>query len=140
MDVKMPVFDGLSAAQTILGEDLAGCVVLLTAFSDEEIVEKAGRIGVTGYLVKPVEQGRLRPVIELAIAQNRRLKESRQETQDAQKKLEESRVISRAVGLYAKKQGISETDAYAVLRSTAMDKRLPMAVIAQAFLDQEAQG
>ena len=137
MDVKMPVFDGLSAAQTILEEDLAGCVVLLTAFSDEEIVEKAGRIGVTGYLMKPVEQGRLRPVIELAMAQSKRLRESRQETQDAQKKLEESRVISRAVGLYAKKQGISETESYAVLRKTAMDKRLPMAEIAGAYLDQE---
>ena len=139
MDVKMPVFDGLTAAQIILEEDLAGSVVLLTAFSDEDIVEKAGRIGVSGYLVKPVEQSRLRPVIEVAIAQSRRLRESKKETADANRRLEESKWISRAQSLYAKKQGISESEAYAVLRRTAMDKRLPLAVIAKAFLDQEAQ-
>ena len=114
-------------------------VLLLTAFSDEDIVEKAGRIGVSGYLVKPVEQSRLRPVIEVAIAQSRRLRESKKETADANRRLEESKWISRAQSLYAKKQGISESEAYAVLRRTAMDKRLPLAVIAKAFLDQEAQ-
>ena len=139
MDVKMPVFDGLTAAQIILEDDLAGSVVLLTAFSDEDIVEKAGRIGVSRYLVKPVEQSRLRPVIEVAIAQSRRLRESKKETADANRRLEESKWISRAQSLYAKKQGISESEAYAVLRRTAMDKRLPLAVIAKAFLDQEAQ-
>ena len=139
MDVKMPVFDGLSASKVILDEDLAGSVVLLTAFSDEEIVEKASRIGVSGYLVKPVEQQRLRPVIEVAVAQSRRLRESRKETEDANRRLEESKLIARAQSVYAKKEHVSESDAYQVLRKTAMDKRLPLAVIAKAYLEQEEQ-
>ena len=139
MDVKMPVFDGLSASKVILDEDLAGSVVLLTAFSDEEIVEKASRIGVSGYLVKPVEQQRLRPVIEVAVAQSRRLRESRKETEDANRRLEESKLIARAQSVYAKKEQVSESDAYQVLRKTAMDKRLPLAVIAKAYLEQEEQ-
>ena len=137
MDVKMPVFDGLSAAQTILKEDLAGSVILLTAFSDEEIVRKAGEIGVSGYLVKPVEQRLLRPAIEVAMAQSRRLRESRAETEDAKQKLEDSKLIARAQALYAVKQGIGEGEAYQILRRTAMDKRLPLAVIAKAYLEQE---
>ena len=56
MDVRMPVFDGLTATETILEEDLAGCVILLTAFSDREIIDRASRAGVTGYLVKPIDQ------------------------------------------------------------------------------------
>ena len=139
MDVKMPVFDGLSASKVILDEDLAGSVVLMTAFSDEEIVEKASRIGVSGYLVKPVEQQRLRPVIEVAVAQSRRLRESRKETEDANRRLEESKLIARAQSVYAKKEHVSESDAYQVLRKTAMDKRLPLAVIAKAYLEQEEQ-
>ena len=139
MDVKMPVFDGLSAAQTILEEDLAGCVVLLTAFSDEDIVERAGRIGVTGYLVKPVEQSRLRPVLEVAMAQSRHLKESRRETEEAQKKLEETKIVARAQSVLAQREHCQESEAYAILRKTAMDKRLPIAVIAKAVLEQEAQ-
>ena len=139
MDVKMPVFDGLSASKVILDEDLAGSVVLLTAFSDEEIVEKASRIGVSGYLVKPVEQQRLRPVIEVAVAQSRRLRESRKETEDANRRLEEAKLIARAQSVYAKKEHVSESDAYQVLRKTAMDKRLPLAVIAKAYLEQEEQ-
>ena len=139
MDVKMPVFDGLSASKVILDEDLAGSVVLLTAFSDEEIVEKASRIGVSGYLVKPVEQQRLRPVIEVAVAQSRRLRESKKETEDANRRLEESKLIARAQSVYAKKEGVSESESYQVLRKTAMDKRLPLAVIAKAYLEQEEQ-
>ena len=133
----MPVFDGLSAAEIILKEDLAGSVILLTAFSDEEIVKKAGEIGVSGYLVKPVEQRLLRPAIEVAMAQSARLRESRWETEAARRKLEESKLIARAQSVYAKKEGVSESEAYQTLRKTAMDKRLPLAIIAKAYLEQE---
>lgn len=137
IDVKMPVFDGLSAAETILKEDLAGSVILLTAFSDEEIVRKAGEIGVSGYLVKPVEQRLLRPAVEVAMAQSKRLRESRCEADAAKRKLEESKLIARAQAVYAKKNGTGEGEAYQILRRTAMDKRLPLAVIAKAYLEQE---
>ena len=74
MDVKMPIFDGLSAAETILSEELAGCVVLLTAFSDRELVRRAGEAGVTGYLVKPVDAGQLRTVLERYLKKTARKK------------------------------------------------------------------
>ena len=61
MDIKMPVFDGMTASETLIREELCGCVVLLTAFQDRELIERAGRIGVTGYLVKPVEERLLLP-------------------------------------------------------------------------------
>jgi len=64
MDVKMPIFDGLTASETILGEELAGCVVLLTAFGERDIIDQANRIGVTGYLVKPIEQRLLLPTVD----------------------------------------------------------------------------
>ena len=105
--------------------------------SIEEIVKKAGEIGVSGYLVKPVEQRLLRPAIEVAMAQSARLRESRWETEAAKRKLEESKLIARAQSVYAKKEGVSESEAYQTLRKTAMDKRLPLAIIAKAYLEQE---
>ena len=83
MDIQMPVFDGLTASETIISEDLGGCVVLLTAFGQRDIVERANRIGVTGYLVKPIEQRMLLPTIEVALAQSRRLRQSRREAEQA---------------------------------------------------------
>ena len=76
MDIKMPVFDGMTASETIIAEDLCGCVVLLTAFQDRELIDRAGRIGVTGYLVKPVEERLLLPTLEVAMAQAARLREA----------------------------------------------------------------
>ena len=81
MDVKMPVFDGINAAETILQQDLAGCVVLLTAYGDREIIDRASAAGVTGYIVKPVEERLLLPTIEVALAQSQRLRQSREEDQ-----------------------------------------------------------
>ena len=83
MDVKMPVFDGINAAETILQQDLAGCVVLLTAYGDREIIDRASAAGVTGYIVKPVEERLLLPTIEVALAQSQRLRQSREETRRA---------------------------------------------------------
>ena len=64
MDIRMPVFDGMTASETIISEDLAGCVVILTAFQDRDLIERANRIGVTGYLVKPVEEKGIISIIE----------------------------------------------------------------------------
>ena len=100
MDVKMPVFDGLTAADTILKEKLADCVILLTAFNDAAIIDQARTIGVTGYLVKPIDQKSLKPTIEVAHAQSLRLAESRDETTNAYKKLEEQKQPDIYLGLY----------------------------------------
>ena len=139
MDVKMPVFDGLTAAETILKEDLAECVVLITAFGERDIVEQANRIGVTGYLVKPVEQRQLLPVIEVALAQSRRLQESRREAEKARQQVEESRIIAQAQGYLAKDLGVTETQAYHELRRMAMDKRMPIAQLARTIVEQRTR-
>jgi len=139
MDVKMPIFDGLTASETILSEDLAGCVVLLTAFSDREIISRATAAGITGYLVKPIDQKSLLPTIEVALAQRQSLQKSRQETQQAQQRLQDDRAIHKAQQLLARQQGCSETEAYRIMRKTAMDKRITLSALAQHILQQAAR-
>lgn len=130
IDAKMPVFDGLTASETILTENLADCVVLLTAFSDGGIVECAGQAGVTGYLVKPIDQKSLTPTIEVALAQGRRLRRARQEAEEAQEKIRRERQIYKAQQIVARREQRSEAEAYRRLRRMAMDKRLSMADLA----------
>jgi len=137
MDVNMPVFDGLAAAETIIEEDIAGCVVLLTAFSDRDIIERAKRAGVTAYLVKPVTPKMLLPAIEMACSQSDRLRESREETLRARQKIEEDRRIRKAQTILARSRGCTEDEAYQWLRRSAMDKRMPIAALADAILSQE---
>ena len=138
MDVKMPVFDGLTASETILTGNLADCVVLLTAFSDGGIVERAGQAGVTGYLVKPIDQKSLTPTIEVALAQGRRLRRARQEAEEAQEKIRRERQIYKAQQIVARREQRSEAEAYRRLRRMAMDKRLSMADLAARIVSQTA--
>ena len=138
MDIRMPVFDGLTASETIISEDLAGCVVILTAFQDRELIEKANRIGVTGYLVKPVEERLLLPTLEVAMAQARRLRDARRETAEMREKMEEQKLIERAKLLLAKKEAIPEGEAYRCLQRLAMEKRRTLASIAGAVVAQES--
>lgn len=137
MDVKMPVFDGIHAAETILQQELAGCVVLLTAYGDREIIDRASAAGVTGYIVKPVEERLLLPTIEVALAQSRRLRQSREETRKAVDRLHDSKLIHRAQAVLARSQGVPESRAYEILRRMSMDKRVPMAELARSILEQE---
>lgn len=135
MDIKMPVFDGLGAAETIINEELAGCVVLLTAYSDKEFIEKAKQIGVTGYLVKPVEERLLLPAIEIALAQSTRYNEAKKSIRTAQKKLMEKNLLDRAKAIIAKKEKISESEAFAQIQKFSMDKRCSMAEIAKTIVN-----
>ena len=129
LDLEMPIFDGMTAAETIIGEGLAGCVVICTAF--------AGRAGVAGYLVKPIEPRMLKPTLEVALAQGRLLQQTRAEAADACRKLKENKVIEQAKGKLAKEKQISESDAYREMQKAAMQKRVPLAVIAGAILNRE---
>ncbi|MBE5807935.1 MAG: response regulator [Clostridiales bacterium] len=137
MDVRMPVFDGLAAAETILMERLAGCVVLLTAYSDQEMIERAAQIGVSGYLVKPVTQQSLMPTLRVAWAQSERLRASRAEAEQAARRLQNERTIRAAQAMLAAREGMSESEAYRLLRRMSMDKRVSMAVLAEAIVEQE---
>ena len=136
MDIKMPVFDGMTASETIISEDLCGCVVLLTAFRDRELIERANRIGVTGYLVKPVEERLLLPTLEVAMAQARRLREARRETDDMKRRMEEQKAVDRAKAILAKKEGVGEGEAYRRLQQLAMEKRCTLASLARAVVAQ----
>ena len=136
MDVKMPIFDGLSATETILKEELAGCVVLLTAFHDPDIIQRASEAGVTGYLVKPIDQRSLLPTLEVAMAQSARLRESRDRERAAEQRVREDRDIHKAQQLLAKSMGCSPEEAYRKMRKAAMDKRVPVAVLAQRLIQQ----
>lgn len=134
MDVKMPIFDGLTASETILAEDLSPCVVLLTAFSDREVIRRAQEAGVTGYLVKPVQPHALLPTIEVAREQAKRLRETRLRAEEAEEKLQNDRLIHKAQRLYAAQQGCTEAQAYQLLRKAAMDKRIPLATLCESVV------
>ena len=133
MDVKMPIFDGLTAAETILAESLSDCVVLLTAFSDRDLIRRARDAGVAGYLVKPVRPTDLLPTIEVAREQARRLRQSREDLASAEEKLRQDRIIHKAQTLYARQNHCSEEEAYRLLRKTAMDKRVSLAALCESI-------
>lgn len=135
MDIRMPVFDGLSAAETIIAEQLAGSVILLTAFADSEFIERAKRIGVSGYLVKPVEERSLIPAIEIAAAQSQRYAAAVAQTEAAQAKLTEKNLVDRAKAIIAKRDHIAESEAYARMQKLCMNKRMPMAELAKLVVN-----
>ncbi len=137
LDVRMPVFDGFWAAETILKEELAGCVIFLTAYNDRESIERAKEIGVAGYLVKPVEQRLLLPTIEVSLAQSERLKQTREETLRTRRELDDSKLIHRAQSVLAEQEQITQAEAYRRLRQMAMEKRTTMVALAQALLEQD---
>lgn len=134
VDLKMPVFDGIYATKTIVQEQLAGCVVIMTAFADASFVQSAAEAGASGYLVKPVHPAQLGPAIEIACAQSMLLRRELADKARLQKKLDDSHLLNRAVSLFASAQGITEQEARRRIQKTAMDKRCPAAEIAQGLL------
>jgi len=139
LDIKMPVFDGFHAAEIIIREKIAGCVLFLTAFCDKDLLTQANQIGITGYLTKPIEQRLLLPAIEVAISQSKRLKEAKTEIETVKRKLEDNRLIERAKAILAKEKGIMEAEAYRELQKLAMNKRCSIAAIAEAVVMNKSE-
>lgn len=137
LDIKMPVFDGLSAASKILENDLADCVVLLTAYSDSEFVAKANEVGVTGYLVKPIDERLIKPTLEVAYATAKKIAKSKNDAKVASEKLDAKNLIDRAKAIIAKQQNISESEAYRFIQQIAMGKRLSMKELAQIIIENK---
>ncbi len=135
MDIKMPVFDGLDATKAIVRENLAGCVVILTAFNNPEFIARAKEFGVSGYVVKPVDERTLLPAVEIALAQSSRYRRVVDEKEDIRKKLEDKAVIDRAKALLARKDGIGESEAYAAMRTAAMNKSVAIIEVARRLVD-----
>lgn len=133
LDIKMPAMDGIEAAQYISEERLAP-VVLLTAYSEQELIGRAKKAGVTGYLVKPFRESELMPVIELALARFHEMQDMESEVGDLKEKLEARKTIERAKGVLMEVHGLSEAEAFNRMRRTSMDSRKSMRDVADAIL------
>ncbi len=133
LDIKMPGLDGISAARQISAERLSA-VVLVTAFSQRELIEEASDAGVHGYVVKPFERHDLAPAIEVAIARFRAETALVGKVVEAEDKLETRKVLDRAKGLLMDRDGLSEQSAFEFLQKTAMASRRSMKSVAEDVL------
>ena len=133
LDIKMPGIDGLEASRAIAAEKLCP-VVLLTAFSQREIVEQARDAGALAYIVKPFQKSDLVPAIEVALGRFREIRLLANEVGALEEQLETRKVIDRAKGLLIDKAGLSESDAYAFIQRAAMSERAKMRDIAERIL------
>lgn len=133
MDIKMPRLDGIQAAK-ILTEEKIAPVLLLTAYSDRELVERAKEAGVVNYIVKPFRDMELMPAIEIALARYREFIDIDQEITDLQESLETRKLVERAKGVLMQGQNLNEADAYRKIQQLSMNTRKSMREIAQAIL------
>jgi AmiR/NasT family two-component response regulator len=134
MDVAMPGMDGLAAAEQIRDGRLAA-VVMLTAFSQRDLVERAVEAGAMAYLVKPVSRADLGPQIDIALARHAQLVALEAEVADLGERLETRKAVERAKGRLQAEFGMSEAAAFRWIQKAAMDRRASMRVIAEAVLD-----
>jgi response regulator NasT len=134
LDVKMPKVDGIEAAQQIAGNRIAP-VVILTAFSQRDLVERARDAGAMAYLVKPFAKRDLVPAIELAISRFGELAALEAEVAGLNERLETRKVVERAKGILMTKQGLSEPEAFKWVQRTAMDRRTTMKAVAEAVIE-----
>ena len=134
LDVKMPGMDGLEAAAIITGEKLCG-VLILTAFSQREIIEQARDAGALAYLVKPFQKSDLVPAIEVAIGRFRELRNLTGEVDALGEQLETRKTIDRAKGLLIDECGMKESEAFTFIQRTAMSERTKMRDVAERILE-----
>jgi response regulator NasT len=137
MDVKMPVLDGISAAERIVRARIAP-VVLLTAFSQRELVERARDAGAMAYVVKPFTAADLLPALEIAVSRHQEITALEAEVADLADRFETRKLVDRAKGLLQQKFGMSEPDAFRWIQKTSMDKRLTMREVAAAVVSSSA--
>jgi two-component system, response regulator PdtaR len=132
-DVKMPKLDGISAAEQVARKRLAP-VVILTAFSQRELVERARDAGAMAYIVKPFNKADLVPAIEIALSRFAELSQLEAEVDDLTERLETRKLVDRAKGILQDRLGLSEPDAFRWLQKTAMDLRLSMRAVAEGVI------
>jgi two-component system, response regulator PdtaR len=139
LDVKMPVLDGISAAERIARARIAP-VLILTAFSQRELVDRAREAGAMAYLVKPFSKGDLVPAIEMAVARYEELAALESEVADLTERLETRKLVDRAKGILQTKFGLSEPDAFRWIQKAAMDKRTSMREVARVVIEETTGG
>lgn len=133
MDVKMPVMDGIDAASIIAEEGIAP-VVLLTAYSDQDLISRAQDAGVFAYLVKPFKPGDLAPTIEVARSRFEQNQQLRQEVADLNERIETRKLVEKAKGVLMEDHGLSEGEAYRRIQQQSMNARKSMREVAEAIL------
>lgn len=137
MDIKMPKLDGIAAAKQLTDDNVAP-VVLLTAFSQRDLVERATEAGALAYVVKPFTQNDLLPAIEIALARHQQILALENEVADLAERFETRKLVDRAKGLLTDKMGLSEPEAFRWIQKASMDRRLTMHEVAQAVVEQLA--
>ena len=135
LDVAMPILDGISAAENIIS---IAPVLMLTAFSQRELIERARDAGVMAYVVKPFTIGDLVPAIEIAISRHTQMRSLADEVADLHERLETRKIIDRAKGVLMKALNLSEPEAFSWIQRAAMDRRLTMKEVANAVLNPDA--
>lgn len=139
MDIKMPDLDGIGAAQVLTSEKVAP-VLLLTAYSQRDLVDRAKEAGVVGYLVKPFREQEIVPAIEIALARFQEFRELDTQVGDLKETLETRKLVDRAKGILMDTQGLTEQEAFRKIQKMSMNTRKPMKEIAQAIvLAQDAK-
>src|SRR5215468_490124 len=134
LDVKMPILDGISAAERIAAQQIAP-VVILTAFSQRELVERARDAGAMAYLVKPFTKADLVPAIEIAVSRFTEIRTLDSEVSTLRERLEVRKLLDRAKGLLQSEHGMTEPQAFRWIQKTAMDRRLTMRKVAEAVIE-----
>jgi AmiR/NasT family two-component response regulator len=133
MDIKMPDMDGIEAARILTEEHIAP-VILLTAYSQKDLVERAKVAGVVGYMVKPFREADLGPAIEVALARFKEFETLHKEVDDLQLALETRKLVDRAKGILMDSQGLTESDAFRKIQKMSMNTRKPMKEVAEAII------
>ena len=133
MDIKMPDMDGIQAAK-ILTEERIAPVVLLTAHSQKDLVDRAKEAGVVGYLVKPFRESDLLPAIEVALTRFKEFETVNQEVADLQNALETRKLVERAKGILMDNQEMDEQEAFRKIQKMSMNTRKPMKEVAEAII------
>jgi len=134
LDIKMPVLDGISAAERIAAERISS-VIILTAFSQRELVERARDAGAMAYLVKPFTKADLVPAVEMAVSRFAEVRALDAEIGSLRERLEVRKLLDRAKGLLQSEYGLSEPEAFRWIQKTSMDRRLAMRKVAEAVIE-----
>ncbi|MEH6375245.1 response regulator [Streptomyces sp. KLMMK] len=134
LDVKMPVLDGISAAEQIARDSIAP-VLMLTAFSQRDLVERARDAGAMAYLVKPFSKSDVVPAIEMAVSRFTELKALEKEVADLSQRLETRKLVDRAKSILQTQYGLTEPAAFRWIQKTSMDRRLSMQQVAEAVIE-----
>jgi response regulator NasT len=133
-DIKMPIMDGLEAAEKIIELEICP-VLILTAYSEKELVERASRAGVMSYLVKPFKKEDLLPAIEVAMARYEQVKDLEEKVKELEERFETRKLVDRAKGILMDSQGLTEAQAFRRIQKLSMDKRIPMKEIAKTIIE-----